>query len=190
MIVIFGGAFNPPTLAHYEVAKHILNRADVTELIFVPVGDHYQKSDLIPATHRVTMLEMMTKTLPNSSVSQLEVQADVALKTIETLNHFGKHHKNQPLAFVMGADNLTKLGAWFNHKTLIKTFKIMIINRGELNVRKFINTHFRDDISQFIIIDDFEKMAISSTQYRQDITQTEILSKEVANYICEKGLYQ
>ncbi len=31
MIVVFGGSFNPPTIAHYQIAKHILKQTDCCE---------------------------------------------------------------------------------------------------------------------------------------------------------------
>ena len=190
MIVIFGGAFNPPTIAHDKVARHVLALPNVTELIFVPVGDHYEKPDLIPAIYRIQMLEMMTKNLRKTSVSKIEVNATKPLKTIETLKRLQSQHVATEFAFLMGADNLTQLKKWYDYRELINTFKMIIINRNELDINAYIKNHFSDVAEQFIIVENFDELTISSTQYRHDTTKTEILLPEVEKYISEKGLYQ
>jgi len=190
MIVIFGGAFNPPTIAHDEVARHLLALPTVEKLVFVPVGDHYEKPDLIPADHRVKMLEIMVEKLPDTSVSKIEVEAQRALKTIETLERFQVESPEAEFAFVMGADNLSKLRNWYAYERLIHSFKMIIVNRGELDIHAFIEKHFSHLSHQFLIIEDFDKVDISSSQYRADVTKTELLLPQIEKYIKEKGLYQ
>jgi nicotinate-nucleotide adenylyltransferase len=45
-IGFYGGAFNPPTIAHIKMAKKALNELNLDKIIFMPVGDLYQKSNL------------------------------------------------------------------------------------------------------------------------------------------------
>ena len=40
-IVIMGGSFNPPTLAHYMLMKYAIEAIDATHGYFVPVSDTY-----------------------------------------------------------------------------------------------------------------------------------------------------
>ena len=190
MIVIFGGAFNPPTIAHYEVAKHILDLPNVCNLLFVPVGDHYKKAGLIPAFHRVKMLEIMISSLPNASVSKIEVEADRALKTVETLEKLQIEYLKEELAFVMGADNLYDLVKWYDYERLVKKFKMIILNRNEFDVHAFIKEKFEFAAANFLVIDDFRKTDISSSQYRADVTKSELLLSDVEKYIKTHGLYR
>ena len=46
-IVVYGGAFNPPTLAHYKLAISVLKSIGADKLIFMPVGDNYNKKSQI-----------------------------------------------------------------------------------------------------------------------------------------------
>jgi len=190
MIVIFGGAFNPPTIAHQKIAKHVLRLPDARELLVVPVGDHYKKAGLIPAFHRVKMLEIMINSLPNASISKVEVEADRALKTVETLEKLQAEHPNEKLAFVMGADNLSELLKWYDYERLVKKFKMIILNRGEFDVHAFIKEKFEFAAANFLVIDDFRKTDISSSQYRADVTKSELLLSDVEKYIKTHGLYR
>jgi len=189
MIVVFGGAFNPPTMAHYEIAKHVLGLSFVEQLLFVPVGDQYQKTELVPAFQRVEMLEILVKSLPNARISKVEVEAEHALKTIETLERLQLMHPSSDFAFVMGADNLYKLKSWYDYERLIGEFKMLILNRGEYDVRAFIDENFAMETERFIVVDDFSRIDISSSAYRADTTKTELLLSEIEIYIGENKLY-
>jgi nicotinate-nucleotide adenylyltransferase len=190
MIIVFGGSFNPPTIAHYEVAKHVLSLPFVKQLLFVPVGDQYKKAGLIPAFHRVAMLEILINNLPEAAISKIEVEAEHALKSIETLERLQFEYPDSSLAFVMGADNLYDLINWYDYERLIREFKLIILNRGEFDVHAFIKENFECVADNFIIVDDFSKIDISSSAYRADTTRTEILLSEVENYIRENDLYR
>ena len=189
MIAIFGGAFNPPTIAHYEVAKHVLGLPEVTNLLFVPVGDHYKKAGLIPGFHRVNMLKIMISRLPNASVSIVEIKANRALKTIETIERIQKDYPKESLAFVMGADNLSDLTNWHDYENLVKKYKMIIFNRGEFDVCHFIKKKFAFAAANFLVINDFVKLDISSSLYRADLTKGELLLSDVEKYIKEHDLY-
>ena len=190
MIVIFGGAFNPPTIAHKKIAQRVLAMPDVTKFLFMPVGNHYEKAQLIPATHRVKMLEMVVAQLSNASISKVEIKAKRAFKTIETLEILQTKYPGEDLAFVMGADNLIDLTKWHDYENLIKNFKMIIFNRSEFDVHGFINKNFTNATDNFLIMDDFDEIEISSSQYRGDVTRGELLLSGVEKYIKENALYR
>ena len=189
MIAVFGGAFNPPTIAHYELAKHLLTLPFVDELILMPVGDHYNKTGMTAARHRFNMLKEMVKNLPNTTVSRLEIDEPVALKTIQTLEILQKMHPGKEFAFVMGADNLRNLPKWSQHEQLINNFKIIIFDRGDENVSALIKEYFPTQMDQFIVAEDFMKLDISATLYRDNPTTDGLLLPEVTKYILKYGLY-
>ena len=43
----FGGSFNPVTKAHVDLALEIVKMFNMDKVIFVPVGDNYNKKGLI-----------------------------------------------------------------------------------------------------------------------------------------------
>ena len=73
-IGVFGGAFNPPHNFHFSVAQEILNNdKDFRKIIFVPVGDKYQKEGLISAEHRFNMLKAVCDNNEKFEVSKIEI---------------------------------------------------------------------------------------------------------------------
>ena len=48
----FGGSFNPVTKAHVDLALEIVKMFNMDKVIFVPVGDNYNKKGLINEKHR------------------------------------------------------------------------------------------------------------------------------------------
>ena len=47
LIAIYGGSFNPPTVAHENIARDILELPEIEKIIYLPVGDSYKKKSLI-----------------------------------------------------------------------------------------------------------------------------------------------
>ncbi|MEG0501862.1 MAG: adenylyltransferase/cytidyltransferase family protein, partial [Cellulosilyticaceae bacterium] len=74
VIVVFGGAFNPPTNSHFSLSEQICSEyEEIEKVIFVPVSDKYPKEDLLPAEHRVEMLRKVCEKNNKFSVSTIEV---------------------------------------------------------------------------------------------------------------------
>lgn len=190
MIAVFGGAFNPPTVAHYEVIKHLLKQDFIEKVYVMPVGDHYEKPGLMQAKHRYWMLKTMVADIPEAIVFDLEIIANKALKTVETLTILQILNKEKEFAFVMGADNLRDLPKWSQHKSLIEKFKMIIYNRGNEDVMALIKMHFPNQIDRFIVVNDFDELDISATMYRENPgEQNDLLVPAVADYIKNHNLY-
>lgn len=60
-IGFFGGCFNPPTNAHINLAKKVLKECKLDKVIFVPVGNFYDKKELVSGEHRYNMLKIACK---------------------------------------------------------------------------------------------------------------------------------
>ena len=50
----FGGSFNPPTIAHYNLIKQALKEYNFDKVYFVPVNDYYKKEKkIVPVSKAV-----------------------------------------------------------------------------------------------------------------------------------------
>ncbi|MBE6130800.1 MAG: FAD-binding protein [Erysipelotrichaceae bacterium] len=180
--VLFGGSFNPPTIAHYEIIKYLSKNYD--EVLVLPNGDTYTFAGKVLDSfkHRVNMLYEMVKYLPNVKVLELENEQEFmgTYWTLRTLNH---------PTFVLGADCLDKLHLWKHFDELMTENNFIVFNRGESNISNMINTniYLNKFLNKFEIID-LKVPDVSSTEFRKSLNK-DIVCKEVYDYIIKNELY-
>lgn len=182
--VIFGGSFNPPTKAHFEIAKMVIEKFQVVDFIFLPTGNVYNKANLIDAKYRIEMLQLLCDKLNNASVSDYEMRQTKYLGTYKTLEDFRGYY------FLMGADNFITLPQWINYPNVVINNKFIVINRDGIDCLKFMK---EEDIiyeykDNFIFVDDFKEIDISSSKYHQTKDKN-LLLEEINFYIEKQNLY-
>ncbi len=188
MIIVFGGAFNPPTRAHLEAYYAVKKRCAVTQFIFLPVSSAYTKGELASQYHRLNMLKLLTDGLDDCTISDLEMTDDHFLGTYQSLVRLSDQHQGQT-AFVIGADNLTHIKHWRFATSLLSEFKIIVLNRNQNDLEKII---LADDFlaqyqASFILIDNFH-LPLSSTHFRTSFDAS-LLTDAVYQYILTHRLY-
>jgi nicotinate-nucleotide adenylyltransferase len=190
MIVVFGGAFNPPTIAHKQIYFYVKKRLDVKEFIYLPVSSLYTKRSLASNFHRLQMLMMMTKGLPGVKVSSMELDDPEYRGTYQSLVRIQESHPEEIVAFIIGADNLPKLDKWINIKGLLSEFKFIVINRNHTDIRQVIEDDplLRDYHDSFITLPDFD-IPVSSTAFRGTLNPGDVTT-EVYDYIMVHELYK
>ena len=193
-IGILGGSFNPPTIAHLMLAEHIAGRyAD--QVMFMPVGDLYEKSGLVTSVHRLKMLELAIGSNPRFSLSVLEAEQSGRGYTIDTLRALQKTYPYAELLFMVGSDHLAGLPYWYKIVELLSEFKILLLTRAEDNPTDEINanTMLKRYSDRIIIISDHPRSNLSSAAIREKIKLGEsiryLTENSVMHYIHEHGLY-
>lgn len=180
--VLFGGSFNPPTIAHYEIIKYLSLNYD--EVLILPNGDNYSFAGKVLDSfkHRVKMLEIITKEFNNVKILELENQNDFkgTYHTLRLLNH---------PTFVLGSDCIDKLHLWKHFDELLRENNFIVFNRGNDDVRSLLNNneYLNKSLEKFEIID-FVISDVSSTEFRNEINK-EIVCEEVYDYIIKNELY-
>lgn len=102
IIAVFGGSFNPTTVAHISLAKQILKKIEnVDKVIFVPVSTKYNKSGLAPDKERFSMLKKICDEEENLEVSSIELDSNRQLYTIETLQAIKEQNPNNDIYFII-----------------------------------------------------------------------------------------
>nr|XP_012646890.2 nicotinamide/nicotinic acid mononucleotide adenylyltransferase 1 [Microcebus murinus] len=97
VVLLACGSFNPVTNMHlrlFELAKDYLNgtgKYKVIKGIISPVGDAYNKKELIPAHHRVIMAELATK---NSKWVEVDTWESLQKEWVETVKVL-RHHQEK-----------------------------------------------------------------------------------------------
>ncbi len=183
--VLFGGSFNPPTIAHYEIINYLATSQLYDEILILPNGDTYEfgGKSLNNFDHRVKMLHLMCNHLPNVKILEIENQEEFlgTAHTLKLLNH---------PTFVIGADCLDHLHLWKNFETLINENQFLVFARSSLqDVHRIIlnNPNLKAYDQHFTIVD-LKTSDVSSSEFR--LTKNEKMVKdEVLEYIKSNHLY-
>lgn len=195
-IVIFGGAFNPPTRAHLDIATEALYYLDAEKVLFVPVSDLYKKDDVEISYHRVNMLNLAIGNFRRLEIDFTEVDAVKLTYTYETVEKIKSQYQDKELFLLIGADNLEDFKNWKNQRSIMENCSLLVVNRNNSSIDEIIEsneilTEFKDKIIEAPI----EEIEISSTEVRNRIASGELeglenlVDKEVIEYIIENKLY-
>jgi cytidyltransferase-like protein len=103
---IMGGAFDPIHIAHLVTAEEALVQFDLHQVLFMPAGDHPQKSrEMAPAEFRYLLTAVATASNPRFSVSRHEISGERVSYTVDTLEYLaGILPAGTEMFFVTGAD--------------------------------------------------------------------------------------
>ena len=107
--------------------------------------------------------------------------------TYEIIEKLEKEYKSDKLYLIIGVDNIPKFHLWKNISDILKN-KVIVLNRNDINIDEYINKFQNKE--NFIVIKDFKKVDISSTQIRNNLEENkELLDEKVYKYIKENKLY-
>ncbi|WGW14064.1 nicotinate-nucleotide adenylyltransferase [Saxibacter everestensis] len=109
-----GGTFDPIHHGHLVAASEVAAQFGLDEVVFVPTGRPWQKSDSVvtDAEHRYLMTVIATASNPRFTVSRVDVDRPGTTYTIDTLRDLRKQYGNAELFFITGADALAQILSW------------------------------------------------------------------------------
>lgn len=201
-IGFFGGSFNPPTYAHLEVAKTALRQLNLDKVFFVPVGNLYNKPDLIGEKHRYNMLQLSCKDEENIDVENIELNQNRNLSAIDAFKLIEKKYGDVESYYIMGADNFKKLPNWKDSQELIENYKYIVFERKDdtykdMELEQYIknNEVLNNNKNNFHILTLKKFDEINSGIIRNYIKQeeyskcNEYTKPEVIEYIKNNNLY-
>ena len=191
----FGGAFNPPTFAHINLAKEAANKFGLDKVFFVPVGNSYKKVGLIDELHRFNMLKEITCTNSNLDALDIELDKNIEYKAIDVFNIIKNMYPNDELYFLMGGDNFDKISSWKSADELVGNFNFIIFDRN-INHNQIIENHnlLKQNIDNFYFIENMKYKDINSKIVREHTKNNKEISlyvpNEIINYIDKYKLYK
>jgi nicotinate-nucleotide adenylyltransferase len=142
MIGILGGTFDPPHWGHLKLAANFVEHLGLNELIWIPAGQPWQKSNgITPSKIRFNLTQaiaadledyLKTKSLElKSSVSRIELDRHGPSYTIDTAKALRAHYgPSQPLIWLMGVDSFKNMATWQQWEELPNYLHLAIANRS------------------------------------------------------------
>lgn len=202
-VAILGGAFNPVTKSHLELANFVLNTSKwADEVWLMPAYKHLDGKQMLSPEHRLKMLELATQNDGRIKVSDYEIKHKLGGETYFMLSKLlnDPEYENCRFAFIIGIDRANSIHNWYNSDELLKLDVPFLVcprkgfKRDE-KVNWYLNNHH-----MYLEEDDSPVSGFSSTMVRNilskkyppqcDFEEVEkMLDANVLQYITKHGLY-
>lgn len=111
-IGVMGGTFDPIHNGHLVAASEVQQKFNLDEVIFVPTGQPWMKSDVSPGEHRYLMTVIATAANPRFTVSRVDIDRAGPTYTVDTLRDIRAARPNADLFFITGADAVAQIMEW------------------------------------------------------------------------------
>jgi nicotinate-nucleotide adenylyltransferase len=187
-----GGTFDPIHHGHLVAASEVQAWFGLDEVVFVPTGQPYQKSErqVSPAEHRYLMTVIATASNPRFTVSRVDVDRGGPTYTVDTLTDLKAQHPDADLYFITGADALSNILTWRDSDEMFALAEFVGCTRpGYTMDPGTLDGMPRDRVT----IVEIPALAISSTDCRERTRRGEpvwyLVPDGVVQYITKHGLY-
>lgn len=191
---MFGGAFDPPHLAHRALAAAALAQLQLDALHVLPTGRAWHKSrPLTDAAHRLAMSRLTFEDLGPVVLDDREIRRDGPSYTLDTLRELRAEHPQADLFLVMGKDQADVLPTWRNWQEIVALATICVADRDVLTGQETRFVPPPEMAGRFRKIE-MPAMDISATGIRARVAGGQgiapLVSPAVARYIEQNHLYQ
>jgi nicotinate-nucleotide adenylyltransferase len=109
---VMGGTFDPIHNGHLVAASEVASALDLDQVVFVPTGDPWQKTNVTGSEHRYLMTVIATAANPRFLVSRVDIDRGKPTYTVDTLNDLKEQYPDAELFFITGSDAITQILAW------------------------------------------------------------------------------
>jgi nicotinate-nucleotide adenylyltransferase len=187
---IMGGTFDPIHHGHLVAASEVATLYDLDEVIFVPTGEPWQKSEreVSPAEHRYLMTVIATASNPRFWVSRVDIDREGPTYTIDTIVDIAAQRPGAELFFITGADALAQILSWKRAEDALRMAHFVGVTRPGYELS---DDHLPIDSVRLL---DVPAMAISSSDCRARVADGRpvwyLVPDGVVQYINKHRLYR
>jgi len=129
---VFGGAFDPPHLAHRALAETALAQLRLDVLHVLPTGQAWHKTrSLTDAAHRLAMCGIAFGDLVQVRVDAREIQRTGPSYTVDTLNELAREYPGAQLFLLLGADQLLAFKTWVRWPEVLALATLAVADRAQ-----------------------------------------------------------
>jgi nicotinate-nucleotide adenylyltransferase len=189
-IGVMGGTFDPVHHGHLVAASEVASRFQLDEVVFVPTGEPWQKTDrqVSAAEDRYLMTVIATASNPSFTVSRADIDRDGPTYTIDTLTEMHETYPDAELFFITGADALEQILSWHKVDEMFGYAHFIGVTRPGYRLN---GEHLPGGSVTLVEV---PAMAISSTGCRDRVAAGEpvwyLVPDGVVQYISKRGLYR
>ena len=189
-IGVMGGTFDPIHHGHLVAASEVADRFGLDEVVFVPTGQPWQKSEreVSAAEDRYLMTVVATASNPRFTVSRADIDRGGPTYTTDTLTDLHAQRPGSELYFITGADALAQILSWQKLDELFELAHFVGVTRPGYE----LDDHHLPDGAVTLV--EVPAMTISSTDCRRRVAEGHpvwyLVPDGVVQYISKRGLYR
>jgi nicotinate-nucleotide adenylyltransferase len=189
---VMGGTFDPIHHGHLVAASEVQAWFELDEVVFVPTGAPWQKSDrqVTAAEDRYLMTVIATASNPRFSVSRVDIDRGGPTYTIDTLRDLSTAYPGAELYFITGADALADIFTWRDAEELFAMAQFVGCTRPGYSMDASTLEKIPSDRVNMVEV---PALAISSTDCRRRTMRGEpvwyLVPDGVVQYIAKHHLY-
>lgn len=200
---MFGGAFDPPHLAHRALAEAALDQLGLDALHIMPTGQAWHKArPLTSAEHRVAMAQMAFGDLPRTCIDTRETTRQGPSYTADTLAELAREYPGASLFLVLGADQLLVFKSWIRWPEVLDLAQLAVANRAlHIGADAALDQREKMDLSGVDLpfvrlsmpLTNISASAVRSRALQPatpGATAAQMVSAGIASYISDHSLYQ
>ena len=186
---VMGGTFDPVHHGHLVAASEVQSKFGLDEVIFVPTGQPWQKTEraVSPPEHRYLMTVIATASNPRFTVSRVDIDRPGPTFTIDTLRDLRAERDVSDLYFITGADALDQIISWKDADELFELAHFIGVTRPGHTLGRSGLPPDRGSLMEI------PALAISSTDCRTRVAAGEpvwyLVPDGVVQYISKHNLY-
>jgi nicotinate-nucleotide adenylyltransferase len=186
---IMGGTFDPIHHGHLVAASEVSSLFQLDEVIFVPTGEPWQKTErqVSPAEHRYLMTVIATASNPRFWVSRVDIDRAGPTFTVDTIRDIAAQQPGVELYFITGADALGQILSWERAEEALQLAHFVGVTRPGYELS---DAHLPTDSVTLL---DVPAMAISSSDCRARVQRGQpvwyLVPDGVVQYINKHRLY-
>jgi nicotinate-nucleotide adenylyltransferase len=195
---VLGGTFDPIHLGHLVVAEEVRFQLGLAEVLFIPTGQPWLKSDRAVATARLRleMVRLATRGNPHFKVSTIETDRPGPSYTVDTMEMLWRQAGDgAELWFFLGGDALAELPKWREPQRLIQLCRLAAFARPGFPLPPLEPLELAiPGLSQRVTSVEVSQIDISASEIRRRVAQGvsihDLVPETVERYIQEHGLYR
>lgn len=126
---ILGGVFDPIHSGHLAVATMAKEFFKLETVLFIPSGTPPHKNSVSASSNqRLEMLKIAVSDLPWAQIWDKEITKNGYSYSFDTISELQAVFK-KPLYFIVGADNLNEIPAWYRFQELLSMITLCVTRR-------------------------------------------------------------
>lgn len=133
--ILYGGAFNPPTVAHAAIVKELaaIARIEDADLWLMPSGERRDKTILAERAIRTAYVQALLDSGETDGVGTrietYELERTLTTETFMTNRYLEERHPDRRFTWVFGSDSVNTMRQWRRGAWLLDHMDMIVVER-------------------------------------------------------------